>query len=68
MNVGVLHYFHDCNNNVIFKNPNVYGLGENLSYHYVYLYEKAKSEGSKNISLKTFYTDVSINIRRVLKR
>lgn len=45
MKVGFLNYYEHCNNNKMFLDSSAHGLGDDLTYPYVRLYEKAKSMG-----------------------
>ena len=53
MKVGFLNYYSHCNNNKIFIDPEAHGLGDNLTYPYVHLFEKAKSLGIEISTIDT---------------
>ena len=54
MKVGFLNYYLHCSKNKCLFDPEAHGLGDNLTYPYVHLYEKAKSKG---IEISTFDTE-----------
>jgi alpha(1,3/1,4) fucosyltransferase len=45
MKVGFYNYYDSCNNNNMFKDPSVFPMGDDLTYPFVHLFERAKSEG-----------------------
>jgi alpha(1,3/1,4) fucosyltransferase len=52
MKAGFLNYYEHCNNNQMFIDSSIH-LGEDLTYPYVHLYERGKSEGIKISTIDT---------------
>jgi hypothetical protein len=57
MKAGFLNYYEHCNNNIMFTDSSAH-LGEDLTYPYVHLFERGKSEG---IDISTIDSEPLVN-------